>query len=120
MLVRADNHGTPTLGRTRLKDSLIEPEDDGRGDADGGHVGVCASIEAGVDAAPIPEPPEYDLDLVAAVVERGVVWDRHHRKRAQRPVVTILVFPASAVGRRGGEHGRDGDRRILLSREGSG
>jgi hypothetical protein len=31
---------------------LIEPEDDGRGDGDGGHEGVRASIVAGVDATP--------------------------------------------------------------------
>src|SRR4051794_41956814 len=58
--------------------------------------GVCASTEAGVDAAPILAPPDQDLDSYDS------------------------VLPAAAVGRRGGEHGGGGDRRVFLSRAGSG
>jgi len=50
---------------------LIEPEDDGYGDADGGHEGVGASVVAGVDAPPVLEPAEHILDLVALAIEHG-------------------------------------------------
>ena len=43
---------------------MIEPEDDGCGDA-------------GVDASPVLEPAEHDFDLVALAIERGIVGDRH-------------------------------------------
>jgi hypothetical protein len=56
---------------------LIEPEDDGCGDTDGGHEGVGTSVVAGVDAPPVFEPAEHDFDLVALAVERGIVRDRH-------------------------------------------
>ncbi len=56
---------------------MIEPENDGGGDADGGHKGVGATIVAGVDAPPILEPAKHDLDLVALAIERGIVRDRH-------------------------------------------
>ena len=39
---------------------------------------VCAqlsSVVAGVDASPVLEPAEHDLDLVALAVEHGVVRD---------------------------------------------
>jgi len=36
------------------QDSLIEPEDEGCGDAAGRHDGVCRSVVAGVDPAPPP------------------------------------------------------------------
>lgn len=36
-----------------------------------------ASIVAGVDAAPVFEPPEHDPDLVALAIEGNVVRDRH-------------------------------------------
>src|SRR3954466_12831053 len=58
--------------------------------------GACASTVVGVDAAPILAPPDQDLDSYDS------------------------VLLAAAVRRRGGEHGRDGDRRILLSRAESG
>jgi hypothetical protein len=54
---------------------LIDPEDDGGGDADGGHEGVGASVVAGVDATPIFEPAEHILDLVSLAIERLVVRD---------------------------------------------
>jgi hypothetical protein len=53
-----------------------------------------ASIVAGVDAAPFLEPPERNHDPLAAAPERGVAWDRHHRKRFRRPIVIVLVLPA--------------------------
>ena len=37
---------------------------------------MCASIIAGVDAAPVLEPAEHVLDLVAFPVERAIVRDR--------------------------------------------
>lgn len=54
---------------------MIEPEDDGCGDADGGHEGMCASVVAGMDAAPVLEFAEHVLDPVALAVEHGVVGD---------------------------------------------
>lgn len=65
---------------------MIEPEDDGCGDADGGHEAVSASVVAGVDAAPVLEPSEHDLDLVAPPVECGVVGDRHLAVHLRRDV----------------------------------
>ncbi len=35
-----------------------------------------AAVITGVDAPPIFEPPEHVLDLVAVLVEDGVMWDR--------------------------------------------
>lgn len=57
--------------------SLIKPEDDGCGDADGGHEGMGASVVAGVDTAPVLEFAEHVLDPVALSVEHCVMWDRH-------------------------------------------
>lgn len=37
-----------------------------------GHEGVRASVVAGVDAAPVLEPSEHDLDPVALAIERGI------------------------------------------------
>jgi hypothetical protein len=54
---------------------LIDPEDDGCGDADCGHEGVGASVVAGVDTSPIFEPSEHDLNFVALSVEDRVVRD---------------------------------------------
>jgi hypothetical protein len=54
---------------------LIEPEDDGCGNADGGHEGVGAAVVAGVDTAPVLEPAEHVLDLMPASIEGGVVRD---------------------------------------------
>jgi len=52
---------------------LGQPEDDGCGDADGGHEGVGASVVAGVDAAPVLEFSEHVLDLVTLSIEGRVV-----------------------------------------------
>ena len=49
----------------QAQDSLIDPEDDGCGDSDGGHEGVGAAIIAGVDAPPVFEPAEHIFDFVA-------------------------------------------------------
>lgn len=68
---------------------MIEPEDDGCGYADGGHEGAGASIVAGVDAPPVFEPAEHDLDLVALAVERGIVRDWY--------------FPVALCGDAGGD-----------------
>jgi hypothetical protein len=54
---------------------LIDPEDDGCGDADSGHECVGTSVIAGVDASPVFEPSEHDLDFVALSIENGVVRD---------------------------------------------
>lgn len=54
---------------------MIEIEDDGGCDADGGEEGVCAAVVAGRDAPPILEPSEHVLDLVSGFVERLVVGD---------------------------------------------
>ena len=52
---------------------MIDPEDDGCGDADGGQEGVGASVIACVDASPVFEPPKHDLDFVTLSVENGVM-----------------------------------------------
>ena len=54
---------------------MIDPEDDGCGDADCGHEGVCASVIAGVDAPPVFQSSEHDFDFMALSVENGVVGD---------------------------------------------
>ena len=38
---------------------------------------MCASVVAGMDAAPILEPAEHVLDLMARAIERLVVGDWH-------------------------------------------
>jgi len=55
---------------------LINPEDDGRSDADGGEEGVGASVVTGVNAPPVFEFAEHVLDLVALAIEQFVVRDR--------------------------------------------
>jgi hypothetical protein len=54
---------------------LIDPEDYGCGDADRRHEGVGASVIAGVDAPPVFQAPEHDLDFMALSIEDSVVWD---------------------------------------------
>jgi hypothetical protein len=54
---------------------LIDPEDDGSSDADGGKEGMSASVITGMDAAPVFESAEHVLDLVALTVEGAVVGD---------------------------------------------
>ena len=54
---------------------MIDPEDYGCSDADGGHEGVCASVIAGVDTSPVFEPAKHDLDFVTLSIENGVVGD---------------------------------------------
>ena len=55
---------------------MIEPEDDGCGDADCGHEGVGAAIVAGVDAAPVLDFAEHILDAMTLAIEGAVVRDR--------------------------------------------
>jgi hypothetical protein len=55
---------------------LIDPEDDGGGEYDGGHEGVGASIVAGMDASPIPDAAEHVLDPVTTAVESSIMGDR--------------------------------------------
>lgn len=38
-----------------------------------GHEGVRAVVVAGMDALPVLEPTEHDLDFVALAIERDVV-----------------------------------------------
>ena len=56
---------------------MIEPEDDGGGNADGGHEGVRAAIIAGVDAPPVLDFGEQVLDQVALFIDRFVVVILH-------------------------------------------
>lgn len=58
-----------------VQDSEREPEDDECCDCDGGHEGVGESVVAGLDASPVLEPSEHDLDLVVLAVARDVVRD---------------------------------------------
>jgi hypothetical protein len=55
---------------------LIDPEDDGCGNADGGHDGARALVVAGMDASPIREPGEHVLDSAALAIEHGIVCYR--------------------------------------------
>ena len=52
---------------------MIEPEDDGCGDADSGHECVGASVVAGVDTAPVLEFSEHVFELVLLAVEHDIV-----------------------------------------------
>ena len=54
---------------------MIDPEDHGCGDADRGHEGMGTAVIAGVDAPPVFQASEHDLDFVALAVEHGVVRD---------------------------------------------
>ena len=56
---------------------MIDPEFNGRGDADGGHEGMGATIVARVDAPPVLDPAEHILDFVPLSIERRVVWNGH-------------------------------------------
>lgn len=58
-----------------MSGSLIEPEDDGGGNADGGHEVVSSSVVSGVYAPPVLESSEHVLDLVALAVEDRIVRD---------------------------------------------
>ena len=55
---------------------MVDPEDDGSGDADGGKEGVGAAVIAGVDTPPVLELAEHVFDPVTPVVENPVVMDR--------------------------------------------
>jgi hypothetical protein len=52
---------------------LIEPEEDGCGDDDCGHEGVCGSVITCGDPAPILEFGEHVFDPVALPVERAII-----------------------------------------------
>lgn len=56
-----------------VQDSLIDPEYNARGDADGGHEGMGATIVACVDAPPVLDLAEHVLDLVPLAIERRIV-----------------------------------------------
>lgn len=56
---------------------MWQPEDDGCGDADGGHERLDASVVAGVDAAPVLEFAEHVLDFVTLAIEGCIVRDGH-------------------------------------------
>ncbi len=52
---------------------MIDPEDNGCGDDDGGHECVSAAVVAHGDPAPVLDPAEHVFDLVALAVERGII-----------------------------------------------
>ena len=56
---------------------MIDPEDDGCGDADGGHEGVGASVVASVYATPVLDFAEHILDAVSLTIKRAIMrdWD---------------------------------------------
>ena len=54
---------------------MIEPEDDGCGDADRGHEGVRASIVAGCDPSSVFEASEHSLNFVAVLLELFIIRD---------------------------------------------
>ena len=47
--LQSSNLGFLSDNGSQFRLSFVEPEDDGRCDADGGHEGMCASIVTGVD-----------------------------------------------------------------------
>ena len=56
--------------------SLIDPEDDGCSDTDGGHEGAGASVILGVNAAPIFDFAEHVFDFMTLAVEHLIVGDK--------------------------------------------
>ncbi len=54
---------------------MIDPEDDGCGDCYSRYEGMGASVITGVDAPPVFQSSEHDLDFMALSVENGVVGD---------------------------------------------
>ena len=82
---RADQHTTvPSTAREGLTEAnrqtlgsglIVDPENDGCCYADGGHKGVGTSVVACVDAPPVFQASEHDLDFMALSVEHGVVGD---------------------------------------------
>jgi hypothetical protein len=63
------------VDNAEAQDSLIEIEDDGSGDTDGGEEGVGATVITHGDAPPVLEPAEHIFNLVALLVELPVVFD---------------------------------------------
>jgi hypothetical protein len=53
----------------------FDPEDYGCCDADSGHKGVGTSDVAGVDASPVFQASEHDLDFLELALEHGVLRD---------------------------------------------
>jgi segregation and condensation protein A len=64
------------FGAVTLGSGLINPEEDSRGEADGGHEGVCASVVAHADAAPALEPAEHVFGAVPLAAEGLVIGER--------------------------------------------
>ena len=62
--------------RRALGSGLVNPEQDGAGEADGGHERVGASIVAHGDAAPVLEAAKHVLDAMTLPVEHLVVRER--------------------------------------------
>ena len=52
---------------------MIDSKYDGCGDADVRHEGVRAPVKADVDAPPVFELAEHDLDYVALAIEHDIV-----------------------------------------------
>jgi hypothetical protein len=50
---------------------LIEPEEEARGECDGGQEGVHASIISGADAPPVLEPSKHVLDALPLTTNSG-------------------------------------------------
>ncbi len=59
-----------------LGSGLIDPEEDGGGEEDGGHEGVGASVVAHGDAAPVLEAAEHVLGAMPLPVKDLVVGER--------------------------------------------
>jgi hypothetical protein len=59
--------------RLGLGSGLIDPEDEGCSEFDGGEEDVCAAVVACVDASPVFESSEHVLDAVPLSIEHGIV-----------------------------------------------
>lgn len=91
---------------------MIESEDDGCGDADGGHEGMRTAIIACVDASPVLDFGEQVLDqvplfvgrLVVAILHFAVSFWRDARsdpaccKRGAEPVTVVALVVHKFLG----------------------
>jgi hypothetical protein len=83
---------------------LIEPEDESRGEGDGGEEGVRASVVSGVDTPPVLEAGEEVFDFVPLAIEDRVVavldlvLGMGRDARGDAPLPEGLAEPDRAIG----------------------
>jgi len=60
----------------KLDSGLVNPEEDGAGEEDGGEEGVGVSVVAHGDAPPVLKAAEHVLDAVSLAIQGSVVGKR--------------------------------------------